>query len=105
MIPTAIRSISRNMDGRFDAAKANRCGESEFVDAENTREYENQGASRGERGHPNAKEAFRPGPLEYPPLEWIGWRPTRLRPIARAWKDSSLVLEVRCLDTYELLNK
>ena len=57
-----------------------------------------------ESAHPNAKEAFRPGPLEYPPLEWIGWRPTRLRPIARAWKDSSLVFETQCLDTYELLN-
>ena len=69
-----------------------------------SRHRENQGASRGERGHPNAKEAFRPGPLEYPRLEWIGMEPTRLRPIARAWKDSSLVFEMQCLDTCELLN-
>jgi len=27
----------------------------------------------GKRGHPNPKEAFRPGPLESPPLERIGW--------------------------------
>ena len=39
MIPTAIRSISRNMDGRFDAARVNRCGGSEFVYAEIAKEF------------------------------------------------------------------
>ena len=37
-------------------------------------------------------------------MERIGWWPTRNRPIARAWKDSSLVLEMRCLDTDERLD-
>jgi hypothetical protein len=49
-----------------------------------------KGASRGERGHPNVKEAFRPGPVGITALERIGWWPTRHRPIARAWKGSSL---------------
>jgi len=30
--------------------------------------------------------------------------PTSLRPVARAWKGSSLVLKPKCLHTYELLN-
>src|SRR5262249_28909196 len=30
--------------------------------------------------------------------------PTRLRPVARAWKGSSLVLKPKCLHSYELLN-
>src|SRR5215831_15301190 len=30
--------------------------------------------------------------------------PTRLRPVARAWKGSSLVLKPKCLHTYEVLN-
>src|SRR5215469_3152142 len=30
--------------------------------------------------------------------------PTRHRPVARAWKGSSLVLKPKCLHTYELLN-
>src|SRR5262249_22040560 len=30
--------------------------------------------------------------------------PTRLRPVARAWKGSSLVRKPKCLHTYELLN-
>src|SRR5262249_36122982 len=29
-------------------------------------------------------------PFAYPPLEWMGWWPTRHRPIARAWNDLSL---------------
>src|SRR5215831_19730279 len=31
--------------------------------------------------------------------------PTRLRPVARAWKASSLVLKAKCLHTYELLKR
>src|SRR5262249_61480393 len=30
--------------------------------------------------------------------------PTRLRPVARAWRGSFLVLKPKCLHTYELLN-
>src|SRR5215510_1736743 len=41
------------------------------------------------------------------PLEWMGWWPTRHRPIARAWNElvPKVLKNRKCLDTYELLNK
>src|SRR5262245_38267311 len=40
-------------------------------------------------------------------LEWMGWWPTRHRPIARAWNElvPKVLKNRKCLDTYELLNK
>jgi len=48
----------------------------------------------------------RSGPGRWNHLLWSGSGvgPTRLRPVARAWKGSSLVLKPKCLHTYELLN-
>ena len=54
--------------------------------------YENQGASRGKRGHPNLRKRSGPGRWNNRPgADWVVV--TRQRPIARAWKDSSLVFE------------
>ena len=56
-------------------------------------DIDNQGASHGERGHPNVKEAFRPQD-RWNNRSWSGSGGGRARHrlIARAWKGSSLGL-------------
>jgi len=57
--------------------------------------------NRGKRGHLNLRKAFRPWPSEWPPLGADRVGPTSHRPIARAWKGSSLGSGNRsCLHTY-----
>ena len=66
---------------------------------------DNQGASPGERGHPKLEEVFRPGPSESLPRSGSGGGRQGTDPLPALGRTRPWVLEMRCLDTYELLNK